>query len=452
MTRLQRSASIGASPAASPLGSHGHAEAGRAQVRQILRGDDGAKPGGGRALIEALGGTVESGAATDAMLGALGARAATHSGRVQVRSDVLAQGARGEATLAHEAVHLIQQGDAPVATTRMEAVDPSAAAEREAHRGAEEIANGRAPEVRERVSAGALQLELDADADFEPGTAPEAMSLDRARRDPLWVERDIANFAVSDHEPWTFTVLYQDRRSLEIPLTRMSFKALDGATITFFRRHRRTGRLIPFQIDQLDPGLLAPSAVGGADTLFSRVPARFDPRLTPLLIDYLNQAQMLVMGTGMLKVLELQLMNPLVGGGSIAAEGAAAAGTRLGRLARAGRGAAAKSAMVDAEKVAAELFARTAEIASPGARMLRFGALLSKTVGPTAAEKVEIMIQFFRKIGFAVGKQGVIDEGASLLMHSEDGRYAFRFIKETGKIIYGKFDMKLVTYTWNILE
>ena len=117
-----------------------------------------------------------------------------------------------------------------------------------------------------------------------------------------------------------------------------------------------------------------------------------------------------------------------------------------------GRKPPSLEAAFDATKVAEDLFAQTAEIAHPGMRMVRAGAQLSKMVGPTALQKVEVMLAFFKKIGFAISKEGVIDEGASLLMHSEDKLYAFRFVKATGEIRYGKFDLTAMEYVWKALE
>ena len=76
---------------------------------------------------------------------------------------------------------------------------------------------------------------------------------------------------------------------------------------------------------------------------------------------------------------------------------------------------------------------------------------LSGTGGLSAAQKVEGMLSFFRSIGFAIGKAGVVDDGARLIMYSEDSIYAFAFLKDTGKMLYGKFNLQAREYVWRAL-
>lgn len=44
-----------------------------------------------------------------------------------------------------------------------------------------------------------------------------------------------------------------------------------------------------------------------------------------------------------------------------------------------------------------------------------------------------------------------MDEGATLIMKAEKSLYAFRFVKTTAKILYGKFDLALRDYVWSEL-
>jgi hypothetical protein len=130
--------------------------------------------------------------------------------------------------------------------------------------------------------------------------------------------------------------------------------------------------------------------------------------------------------------------------------GAGASGEEVAKAATKG-GPAAKAAF-DAAKIADELFIATKAIANPGERMLVAGRQLSAMGGVTAAQKVEIILEFFRRIGFAISRAGVVDEGARFVMYSEDSRYAFAFLKDTGEILYGKFNMQTMQYVWNILK
>jgi hypothetical protein len=117
-----------------------------------------------------------------------------------------------------------------------------------------------------------------------------------------------------------------------------------------------------------------------------------------------------------------------------------------------GKGAGAVKAVFDAAKVADELLAATKTIANAGQRMLAAARQLSRMRDLSAAQKVEVMLEFFKRINFAISKAGVADEGAQLVMYSEDSRYAFAFIKETGEILYGKFNMETLKYVWEILK
>ncbi len=131
---------------------------------------------------------------------------------------------------------------------------------------------------------------------------------------------------------------------------------------------------------------------------------------------------------------------PRAGGAGVAREAA-----------RKGGGAAATKVAFDASRVADELVAAVQSIKAPGERMLAAAGRLSAMRALTAAQKVEVMLAFFNRVGFAIGKGGVVDEGAQLVMYSEDARYAFRFVKSTGEILYGKIDLVVGRYVWRTL-
>jgi hypothetical protein len=118
----------------------------------------------------------------------------------------------------------------------------------------------------------------------------------------------------------------------------------------------------------------------------------------------------------------------------------------------AAKGSAAAKAAFDAAKVADELFAATKSIANPGEKMLAAGGQLSAMRGITAAEKVKVMLEYFKKIGFIIGKEGVVDDGARFIMKSDDGKYAFAFVKDTTEILYGKFDRATLKYVWRVMK
>lgn len=120
----------------------------------------------------------------------------------------------------------------------------------------------------------------------------------------------------------------------------------------------------------------------------------------------------------------------------------------------AGKRAAGGTAAVafDAAKVADDLFNATQAIVNPGQRMLAAAKQLSAMGGLNAAQKVQAIQEFFKRIGFAIGKQGVVDEGARFVMYAEDARYAFAFLKDTGEILYARFDTKLAKYVWEALK
>jgi hypothetical protein len=84
--------------------------------------------------------------------------------------------------------------------------------------------------------------------------------------------------------------------------------------------------------------------------------------------------------------------------------------------------------------------------------MLAAARQLSALHGLAVGQKVEVMLAFFQRIGFAISKTGVVDDGARLIMYSEDSRYAFAFLKESAEILYGKFDMAEAEYVWQILK
>jgi Domain of unknown function (DUF4157) len=174
---------------------------------------------------------------------------------------------------------------------------------------------------------------------FEPGILP---ALD-AQKNPKWVETDIAGDQLSDKAPWTYTLTYKDGSQLVIPLEQVFMERLPTGTITLFRKQKASGRIVPCVIAASDPRLRAlkgqPSANYSA--IADLATPRFDSNTAPKIVSLVNAAQMLFLGKGMLEVLQLQAMNPIMGGG------ASAAGKVGGRVAG---GAAKKLAGAVAEE------------------------------------------------------------------------------------------------------
>jgi hypothetical protein len=106
----------------------------------------------------------------------------------------------------------------------------------------------------------------------------------------------------------------------------------------------------------------------------------------------------------------------------------------------------------NAGKAAEELVSATSSIVNPGQRMLAAARQLSSLPRLSAGQKVEVMLAFFKRTGFAVSKAGVVDDGARLVMYSEDSRYAFAFLKDSAEILYGKFDVAKFEYVWQLLK
>lgn len=110
------------------------------------------------------------------------------------------------------------------------------------------------------------------------------------------------------------------------------------------------------------------------------------------------------------------------------------------------------TALFSAEAVADELVIAAQAGTNPGARMLLAATRLSAMGGYSAATKVEVILAFFKRIAFAINKEGVIETAEYFAMKSEDAKYAFRFLKSTGEIVYGKFDVAKLDYVWTLLK
>jgi hypothetical protein len=125
--------------------------------------------------------------------------------------------------------------------------------------------------------------------------------------------------------------------------------------------------------------------------------------------------------------------------------------------------AAGKVAAKSIAEISDELYTATAAIKANGPRFIKAASILSSREGLTALEKVKAIQSFATRIGFGFSKRGLIDEGAHLILYSEDELYAFRFVKESGRILYGKLSKEAISdalltgkeipdYVWTLLQ
>jgi SAM-dependent methyltransferase len=168
---------------------------------------------------------------------------------------------------------------------------------------------------------------------FEPGI----VSMQTVQSDPAWVESDIGTDHLSQSKPWTYTLTYKDGSTLVIPLEQVFNERLPGATITVYRRHRASRRIVPCVISRADPRLKAVAGpVGDFGAIADLAVPRFDATTTPHIVSMVNAAQMIWAASGMLEVIKLQSMNPLAGGvaGTGSRAGASAAAKVVGGAAQ----------------------------------------------------------------------------------------------------------------------
>lgn len=283
-------------------------------------------------------------------------------------------------------------------------------------------------------------VQLDPQRDFEEGSV--AGSLNDARKNPMWVENEILNYQMSRQEPWTFSILYNDATTLVLPLTAMFFDGMKSpaGTLSFCRRHKHSGRIIPFKVLQSDPGLRDPALRGmPIEKAITKIgKPRFDSELTPTLLAYVNQEQAIFMATGFLKVIELQLMNPLAMGWSAGAKVSSETGSLLGRL-RLSR--AARVVVRDAETVAEKIFLEAnAGTAREIQKYLEFARRLSSTTGLSPADKAALLQRYAQRFGLEVG--GLAPKGGGrFILVAKDAKSAFE-IAADGTIRFGRFSLE----------
>jgi hypothetical protein len=270
---------------------------------------------------------------------------------------------------------LTRQGRLELITTNMsyagEARDRIAAAIRQVQAEASPAPQTSAPSVPVRPpgdlsTAGAIA--------FEPGV----VSAQGVLNDPAWVESDIVGDQLSDSAPWTYTLTYKDGAKLVIPLEQVFNERLPTATLTLFRRHKASRRIVPCVLSRDDKRLSSLSGpVGDFSGIADLAVPRFDAATAPRIVSMVNAAQMLWFAKGMLEVLKVQSMNPLMGGG-------------MGGMPRAGAGAAARAAGAAAGREGLTFVEIGAGDLKAAIELARKGGVKVIAVDPAAADAAAV--------------------------------------------------------------
>jgi len=137
--------------------------------------------------------------------------------------------------------------------------------------------------------------------------------------------------------------------------------------------------------------------------------------------------------------------------GDVAAGTELAAGTQVVGEATAAVAAGGAAATLTVAEAATQALAAAASAVNNGQKFIMAARAVSAMVGMGALQKVDVILEVIRRIGFGFSMQGVVDHGEYFELASEDGRYVFRFMVDTAKIVYGKFDMATMKMIWENL-
>lgn len=264
---------------------------------------------------------------------------------------------------------------------------------------------------------------------FEPGIITFD-SAQLAQVDRSYVDSGIILDQLSDKAPWFFSVLYEDGGAISIPLELMFFEGLKGPTATIYRRHKQSGRIIPCQVLQSDPRFNDPNnaKLSWIDVIQRVVPPRFDPSLTPTIITLLNQEQTIQLTLGFLKVIRLQLLNPVLFGWN---PGAAAEGTALRSLGRVTTISADAATL--GERFAAEVSGLQGNALQKFLEAVRRLSLLR---GVPQQVKADAVVEIAKRLGLEVGGQSAVS-GGRILIAAKDARTALQ-VAADGSITFGR--------------
>lgn len=280
------------------------------------------------------------------------------------------------------------------------------------------------------------------DSQFEPGML-SFTGLSDAQQDRMYVDRDILLDDLTGKAPWFYSILYRDGAAISIPLELMFYEEIKGATATVFRRHKLTGRIIPCQISMDDPKFKDKQneKLSWQDVVTKVVPPRFDPVLTPNIINYLNQQQMISLSLGILQVINLQLYNPVLFGWAAAAENATAR-TALSALARR---VASEDAVKLGERLAAEVSGMEGNAFQ---RFLEAVRRLGLVRGVTAQVKADAVQVIAKQFELEVGGQSAAS-GGRILIAAKDARTMLQ-VANDGSIMFGR--CRIVGATLEIVD
>ena len=264
----------------------------------------------------------------------------------------------------------------------------------------------------------------------KPGLLSYVQSSD-AQSDRMYVDRDILLDELTERAPWFFSILYTDGGAISIPLELMFYEPIKGSSATLFRRHKQTGRIIPCQISLDDPKFKDKQndKLSWQDVLTRVVPPRFDPALTPTIINYLNQEQMISFSIGILNVIKLQLYNPVLFGWAASAENAAAK-TALSALAK-------RVVTQDAATLGTRLASEVAGLEGNAfQRFLEAVRRLGVVRGVSPQVKADAIQVIAKQFELEVGGQAVAS-GGRILIAAKDARTILQ-VAQDGSIMFGR--------------
>lgn len=266
------------------------------------------------------------------------------------------------------------------------------------------------------------------------------------------MERDLRGYELSEEAPWTFSLYYGDGSRLVIPLSHIWFGPPERPVATLFRRHKETGRLVPFALPMELPSAEERGARSPPhhEVVLRKAVPRFDPKLTPQITQALNEAQIVFAATGTLKVLQLQTMNPVLLGAPAAAP-APAATVRRSTTALIERGAVAPaSRLVPGGGLAAHE-------AAGGHLLARHVGLSEARLAERIAAEGKAAVGTFsnRTVAEQVAREAIDANQTviSLWLKSVKGKLELYYVAErpVGQVLLRGADKAVETYTFKLV-
>ncbi len=368
----------------------------------------------------------------------------------------------GKRLLAHELAHTIQQSQIALSPpSHIEISAPTNKMEGQAEAITHNLLANSNPDRRNSVqsmSRTGAHVARKADPN-----AVANMSVDEIRNNPDFIEKGLVRMEFIGAE--VATLYYSDGTKLNIGLvpkeikppletvdyhtSRSDYAALapSDKELKFIPRVRE----LPAQgmgYEELLKKFSVPVKFTVEPTSGKIIPNHLNPVTAPFLCNWLRSAEAEyiknfdAVANGMIKILEKEKVIIEIALFRAALEGLSGI-----------RGARPPSVagVFNPAQTADELLTATKTIQNPGLRMLEAATRLAR-MSLSADQKVGAILEFFKRIGFAISTAGVVDKGEYWIMRSEDDRYAFKFIKDTAEILYGKFDLEKLDYIWKALK